>query len=1169
MNIPRILRRSSGNMKRNVMRKNLLRTIKGSIGRYIAIMGIIALGSSIFVGLLSTKTDMVATGEKYMAEQNLFDLRLLSTYGWTQADVDAVAQMEGVSAAEGMIGMDIIAKRSDSKEDGVYKVHSIPSDINKVYLMGGRLPQRPNECLVDGAYANEWILGTKYTVTMENSRETRDSLNFMTFTVVGYVSSPLYMDMSRGSTNIGNGSVVSFLYLPKEAFNMDYYTEIAVTLHGDYAVYSDAFTAALENMAENLKPQIQVLADGRLQTLKNEAEEEYDKGYAEYEDGMAEYEKGKAEALQELADALQQLQDGQAEIDANRNTLEDAFAQLDEAQKLLNENAAALEIGRQELADARAEAYAALAAAYSELMANYKTVSESLRQVNDGLAQMDDGLVQLDAGIAMLEEGLPQLAEGLEQLKLGISLKQLQVGSLNRLLNIAQNSLIKDEALISQLQSQVDAAQAELDGLLAQQAQLIAMQTEYTAQLEQLRQQREDLAAQRAELAVTKKTLDDAMAVIEDGMLELDSNQVQADNQFAAAQAELESGQIQLNAAQAELDMQRLTVENGLAALEKAQTELDAGFAEYEQGRAEVEAEFAKVEKQLQDANTQLQDAREAIDSMAAAETFILDRNTNVGYLALDSNSDIVAGVSRVFPAFFLLVAALVCITTMTRMVEEERTQIGTFKALGYSNRAIISKYIFYAGSAAVVGCGLGTLIGSAVFPSILWFVYDLLLDIPVPVVLKIDWQLCLVVVTAYTIVMLLVTWYCCRRSLREVPAELIRPRAPTSGKKIFLEYLPFWRHISFLNKVMLRNVFRYRQRMLMMLIGIGGCTALLLTGFGLRDSIVNTVPDQFGNVTVYDLQVYFSGGQTAQKQEAFLDKIYDEGGQAHFFYQSTVDMDCDSGSKEINMIMADSAIENYIHFTDNGENLPYPGVNQALISVGAAEQMGIKVGDAVTLRNSDMQTLDVTITGIYHNNVYNYIILAPETVAGQWGSAPLPQMAVVNIASYADPYESGAFVAGMADVMNVTIIEEMASQVSSILKALDTIVVVIVICAGALAVIVLYNLTNINITERIREIATIKVLGFRSGESAAYVFKENLLLSAMGTVVGLGMGYWLLSFVISQIKVDMIWLTPQITALSCVVCVVLTMVFAVLVDFLLYFKLEKINMAEALKSVE
>ena len=393
----------------------------------------------------------------------------------------------------------------------------------------------------------------------------------------------------------------------------------------------------------------------------------------------------------------------------------------------------------------------------------------------------------------MLQEGLPQLAEGLQQLELAISLKQMQLNSLKAMLSMAQGSLIPNDSLVAELEAQVAAAQAELDGLNAQKTELETMQTEYTAQLEQLQIQKQELQTQRKELVATQRTLTDAMGALEDGMLEINSQQVQAENQFAAAEAELESAKIQLDTAQEQLTAAVEQAQAGMTELNKAQTELDGAFAEYEAGKMEAEQELAKAEAELADAHDKLMEGREAIDSMAAAEVFVLDRNSNAGYLALDSNSDIVAGVSRVFPAFFLLVAALVCITTMTRMVEEERTQIGTFKALGYRNGAIISKYLIYAGFAAVVGCGLGTVIGSVVFPTILWYVYGLLLHIPTPVVLLMDWQLCLAVVAAYTAVMLLVTWYCCRRSLREVPAELIRPRAPTSGKKIFLEYLFFW----------------------------------------------------------------------------------------------------------------------------------------------------------------------------------------------------------------------------------------------------------------------------------------------------------------------------------------------------------------------------------------
>ena len=1151
------------------MAKNLRRTIRGSFGRYLAIVVIIALGASMFVGLLSTKGDMVATGQKYMDEQHMFDLRLLSTYGWTQAEVDAVARMDGVAYAEGTVTLDVIGRQWGGAKDAVYKIHTIPEQVSQVYLLGGRMPESPDECLIDGHNVGDEVLGLEFTISRENAADTLDVFSHESYTIVGYVSSPLYMDMSRGSTSIGNGNVAGYVYLPEESVAMDYFTEIGVTLEGEYEIYSDVYTAALEEMAEKLKPGVTLLAKGRFADLKEEAEDTYAEGVKEYEDGLKEYENGKAEAIAALEEALAKIQDGQKEINDNRLVLEQAIAELDAAQKELDAQRATLEAGRLELAAQKAQAYRTMADAHAELSKNHKTVADALLQVNAGISQIEDGLVQIDDGIVQIQDGLAQIEEGLEQLDLMISLKTSQASSTYSFLEAAKNSLVPDEELIARLNEAYIQTCVELNDYMTQKDQAVAMQKELTAQLEKLQAQRTELVKQLEELKATRKTLQETLGTIEAGFKELESNRLLAESQFAEAESKLQSGAAQLDAAQSQLDAGRAELDAGMAEIDAAQAELDAGMAEYEEGKAEMEAELADAWQQLEDAAAQLADGRNTIDSMAEAEVFILDRNSNAGYLALDNNSDIVAGVSRVFPAFFLLVAALVCITTMTRMVEEERTQIGTFKALGYRNGAIIRKYMMYAGSAAIVGCGLGVSLGSAIFPMILWDVYGLLLNITPKVELLINWPLCVAVVAAYTIVMLIVTWSCCRRALKEVPAELIRPKSPTSGKKIWMEYLPFWKRISFLNKVMLRNVFRYRQRMLMMLVGIGGCTALLLTGYGLRDSIVNIVSDQFESVTTYDLQIYFADGQDTEEQQRFKEAVKKEVAGVHFFYQTGVELDFASSTSEIYMIATDKNIDDYIHFRTDGEELPMPGRNEALLTVGVAEKMGVSVGDTVLLRDSDMKQLEVTVSGIYDNQVYNYIVVTPDTLKAQWGSVPESQMAVINIRDYADVHQVSAHIGSLGNVLNVMVTEDTASQVSSMLKALDTIVVVIVICAGALAFTVLYNLTNINITERIREIATIKVLGFRAGESAAYVFKENLLLTAMGMVFGLFLGKWLLEFVISQIKIDMIWLTTSIQPMSCVYAVLLTMLSAVIVDFVLYFKLEKINMAEALKSVE
>jgi len=553
---------------------------------------------------------------------------------------------------------------------------------------------------------------------------------------------------------------------------------------------------------------------------------------------------------------------------------------------------------------------------------------------------------------------------------------------------------------------------------------------------------------------------------------------------------------------------------------------------------------------------------------MTENDVIILDRNSNVGYNNLDSSSNIVQGVSRVFPVFFLLVAALVCITTMTRMIDEERTQIGTLKALGYSNAAIIGKYLFYSGSGAIIGCGFGVFVGSTLFPSILWQAYKIMLYIQPGIVLTVNGWLCFAIVGVYTAVLLLVTWYCCRRTLKEEPAELIRPKSPEAGKKIFMEYLPFWHKISFLNKVTIRNIFRYRQRLAMMLVGIGGCTALLVTGFGLRDSIVNVVDYQFEDVTRYDLQVYLGESVNEDIREDFREKLGD-GSLYMFYHQSSVNLDFDNHVKEIYMISAEDGLKTFIDLHTGTKELSMPGRGEVVLSVGVAEALGIEVGDRVILRNADLEAMELTVSGIYDNHVYNYSIVAPETIEENWGHKPDVQMALVKVEAGQDVHAIGAELSELSGVMNVSVSDDLAGMVRNMMDALDLVVIVVVVCAGLLAVIVLYNLTNININERIREIATIKVLGFNAVETGAYVFKENLTLTLVGSLIGLVLGYFLLLFVMTQVKIDMVWFKAMVMPMSYVWAFVLTILSALVVDFIFYFRLQKINMAEALKSVE
>ena len=1151
-------------MKRNAMRKNLLQSILKSFGRYIAIVAIIALGSSMFVGLLMTKTDMVATGQKFMDTQNMFDLRLISTYGWAQEQLAAVSQLEGVVDAEGVVYVDAIGRFNTDEEDSVYRLYKIPEKINRLSIQSGRMPEAANECVIEGFNMSDEILGTQLKILDSNSSDTLDALVYRTYTIVGYVASPLYMDVNRGTTSVGNGSLANCLYLPEEGMNVDYFAEIDVTLAGDYDVYSAEFNDMLKAAADEMELFVIELGQKRFDTLRTDALESYREGRQEYYDGLTEYKKAKAEAMEELDDAYRQLQEAQQLIVENEQKIADGEKQLESGRAAIAAGEAELEAGKAEYAEmkesidlASVEGMALLFARRDELLAN--------------IAAIDAEIAEIDAQLGIQDSGNEETAELDEQ----IATLDGQIEAVNTTIQAAEYSLqlmkmypATPQEMITQAESAIDALYAQRDAYEAQRQELVDQRNEILfpddsgSEYDALLERRNQLISDRS---FYESTLQGVNLAIESA----DSTLASVMEELAAAEAEIIAGEQQLAAAKAQIAQAEKDLEEGKKQLEEGKIELAEGWIEYEEGKAEAETEFAKAEAKLADARIQLADGLKQITEMDDVDVFVLNRSSNVSYGSLESASDIVQGVSRVLPAFFLLVAALVCITTMTRMIDEERTQIGTLKALGYSNGAIISKYLIYAGSGAVLGCGLGVLAGSMIFPMILWEAYRVMLYIPGGIVLRFNWILCGIVVSAYTAVMLFVTWYCCRKALQEVPAELIRPKAPDAGKKILLEFLPFWQRISFLNKVTIRNIFRYRQRLAMMMVGIGGCTALLVTGFGLRDSIVNVVDYQFEEVTTYDLQVYFSGAQNEGDQYKFRGEVGNLASDVMFYHQESIEIESDDQSKEVYLMVAGPEIQNFVDFHFGDDQLSMPGVNELMLSVGVAEAMGLKVGDTVSMRNADMQRLNVTISGIYENHVDNFAIIVPQTIESQWGYQPDEQMALVKVSEDRDVHTLSALITGMDSVMNVTVSEDLADMVSKMMEALDLVIVVVVFCAGLLAATVLYNLTNINITERIREIATIKVLGFNSSESAAYVFKENLSLTAIGSIFGIGLGYLLLQFVMSQIKIDMVWFKALVMPISYVLSVGLTMLAACIVDFIFYFKLEKINMAEALKSVE
>ena len=1087
-------------MSRNAMRKNLRQSIVKSFGRYLAITLIIALGAGLFVGLLMTKTDMVATGQIFMDQQDMFDLRMISNYGWTDKYVREFSRLEGVADAEGIYYIDLIANREGSDQESVYRFYTIPDSVNRVALRGGRMPQRDDECLADGFRNDDSVLGTKITVSDSNDPDSLEKVVQKTFTIVGYVSSPLYMDMNRGTTSVGSGSLEDYFYVPKAALESDIYSEIHLRLDGSHRIYTDEYNDFLDAESDRLKPQAEQLCTERFLDVKEEAEEEYNDGYQEYLDGVKEYEDAKADAEKELADAEQELKDGEEELEKNRKKLIDGEKEIKDGREQIEEARGQIESARKEL-DTQ---YAALKPQYDLVMQNIDGARAAVNSLKAAIDGCQSTIAQNEKKIEQLRQSLPSEGEDPSG--------ELSEEEINR-------QITELEAANEQCRTQLEPYQAQY-----QQA---------SAELEQMNQ-----------AIAGMKAIQDGYAAVDQGELKMWENETKLNN------AE-----------------KKIAV--GWGEWAKGRDELEEGWEDYEKAKQDAEKELADAEQELKDAEEELLDARDEIDSMDTPDLTILDRNSNVGYNNLDSSSDIVAGVSRVFPVFFILIAALVCITTMTRMIDEERTQIGTLKALGYTDREIMNKYLIYSGSGAVLGCALGIAAGSTIFPQILWKAYCIMLSIQPNVVLTVNWPLSLAVLVTYTAIMLFVTWWCCHKTLAENPAELIRPKAPEAGKQIFVEKLPFWKRISFLNKVTIRNIFRYKQRLAMMLIGIGGCTALLLTGFGLRDSISNVAAYQFENVTKYDMSVYFREEPSERQQDKFIKAVEHDASNRMFYHQSSVEVDFDNRVKEVYLLSGGDEMTEFIDFHKGETPLSLPEKNQVLLSSGVAENLGIRQGDEVILRNSDLEELHLTVSDIYDNHVYNYAIVSPETITEQWGREPEYQMAFICVKDGADVHALGAAISDLSFVMNVAVSEDLAATVGRMMEALDLVVWVIVFCAGLLAVTVLYNLTNININERIREIATIKVLGFNAAETAVYVFKENLALTVVGTLLGLVFGKLLLIFVMSQIKIDMVWFTVLTEPVSYLWSIGLTLLSALVVDFVFYFRLDKINMAEALKSVE
>ena len=1224
-------------------RKNILRQVRGTRNRFLAIFAIVALGVSLLVGLVQTSPDMCAAGDKYYDESNLMDIRVISTLGLTDNDLNEIAAIEGVQDVMPVYSADCLLE--DAKGDVLaVRMQSMPQEpsLNRLQLLEGRMPQANNECVVHEMDVSSAVqVGDVLTLGQEQEGI---SLVANRFKVVGLVRTPTNFSADDETVTVGDGQADLLAYLPESAFDTDIYFTIYVTVTGaaELDTYSDEYQAAIDPVTERMKALGEKRSQVRREQVVNDAQAELDSARAEYESQKAQAESKLADAQAQLASARTKVESGQARVDDGQAQWQAGAKELAESKKALSQM---LSDKQKELSDARRR----LSSGKQQLLAAEKQLNKYQEQYDQAVAaqqQVEEGRRQLEQAKAGLEiarqalasaqESLPRLQQAVQaadsaaeaaglrseaaqnsysqvmadpSVQAGLALKAEldavlaeypQYGSIDALL--ADPPANMDAARLAQIradnmafqaaQSRVDAAAAERDEAarqleMAKRAAAAAhsLYDQTAASIEEytklVREAETAVAAQEKQLEEAEKLLEQYAGLIAQAPAKLEEGRREIEKQRAVleeAELAIQDGEEQLllapMQAQAEFDAAQQTLDDSRAQLDAAQAELNKGKAELKKGQTEYNKQKADAQLKLDEAANRLDDAQREIDKINSCEWFVLDRDSTPSVVTFESNADKLASIARVFPVFFFLVAALVALTTMTRMVDENRTHIGTLKALGYSETAITAKYLLYALSATLLGSAAGLVIGFTFFPSVLWHAYSIMYSLP-DFPLQFNWPLALGAVLAATLCTGVATVNACHSTLHEKPAALMVARAPQAGKRILLEYIrPVWRRMKFTHKVTARNLFRYKKRLVMTVTGIAGCTALLLVGFGIQDSVMDLMDTQYEELWHYDLSVTMSGPEGIDGRRGISETLNGKQIQDWMqLYQENVTLVTSEGEQSVTLTVPQDNAQfgEYVTLrTRRGHDELTLQPQGAILTEKAAELLGVSVGESVTMRTNSGE-YPVEVAGITENYLGGCLYMP----AQQWKEIAGEEAAwnTVFAKSLCESAEERSAITTALlespDVQAASFSEDSSRVFSDTLSNINYVVVVIILCAGLLAVVVLYNLININIGERKKELATIKVLGFYEREVSRYIFREIDILAVLGGLVGLVLGVPLHNFVIRTVEVEHMMFIRQVDPSSYLYSFGLTMVFTLLVTLLMRRTIQRISMVESMKAPE
>ena len=1216
---------------KNAMQKDFWREIGHTRSRFFSIMILVALSVAFLSGLKATAPDMKHTGDDYLDSLHLADIQVLSTLGLTDEDIAALRAQDKIEDTEGEYVIDAFAS-SDSL-DAVVKVLSLTDrGISDVLLREGRMPERADECVVEENMLSLMSISVGDTITLTPGDDLSDALAQDTYTVVGTVRSPVYLAVERGTSTLGSGTVKAYLYLPREAFTLDYYTAayVRVSDAAEMTAFYDEYDDYIDDVIDSLEDFSEQRAILRHDELVDEATEKLDDAQKELDDAKADADKELGDARKELADARRKLDDGWKEYDDGKQELADSRVKLDDAK-------AELEDGEQEYADGVKK--------YDQAVRDYekgqKDYADGVKDYEKGAQQLADGADELEAGKEKLDEGqkqldalgntvagalqndpnyagvtggtiIDELGRGDEntaaatdaaldkmraQLEGGIAQAQQGLAKIDEGIEQCDEGLAKIDATLEQLpdSEEVAAQRAALEQqrakTAAQRSALVQQRGEVSAQLSELQSQLAALSTvSSGSIAANKQQLDQGRADYEsgkqqlsagyrdlrDGKKELDKAKKElgeAPQKLADARKELADARKELDDGWKEYYDGEEKYADGEKELADAYRELTDGEKDYREGLREYEDGKAEADEKIADAEEKIADARRKVADIESCEWYLFSRSYNPGYTGYGQDAERMANLASVFPVIFFLVAALVCLTTMTRMVEEQRVQIGSLKAMGYSGLAISRKYLLYGLLPSLTGGVFGLVIGYILFPKMIFTAYQIMYQMP-DIELHAYTDISLFSVLAAVACTTVATLWACLATLRETPASLMRPRTPKAGKRVFLEYIkPLWKRMSFIHKVTARNLFRYQKRFWMTVIGIGGCTALIIAGFGMRSSLLFTMSRQYDELFHYSAQVTLADNALPEERAAVEDFLAGDSRIVNYIpcaaSSATVVTPSYSTTAYVE-VMASDEIGKVVDLFDYKSGDPITmGDEGVYIDQKLSELLKVSVGDTFFL-DGDVRG-DVTVAGIYEHYTGHFIYMTPGYYENALHADGEPNAYLLNFTSD-DTDTCNAIFEKLLDMSGVATTSRMRDTQDTYMHSMervDFVVVIIILAAAALAMVVLFNLSNINITERQRELATIKLLGFYDGEVSAYVYRENIVLTLFGILLGCFMGHWLHIYLVRSTEIDLMMFGRQTAPSAYVYAAILTALFSLLVNVLAHFRMKKIDMVESLKSAE